>query len=71
LDIGRGAQQRGTTGRGEPCSPHGPIMVEAIEHRAYVAHCLRCKQSGPKWEDASEAKRAFDEFFGRPPERQI
>ncbi len=46
-----------------PCPPHGPIMVSAVERRAYVARCLRCGLSGPLGEDGVEAKRAFDEAF--------
>ncbi len=43
--------------------PHGPMMVAAVERRAYVARCLRCGLSGPTREDGVDAKRAFDEAF--------
>jgi hypothetical protein len=50
--------------REKPCSPHGPILIEAIEATTYAASCLACGLAGPEREDGWEAKLAFDEAFG-------
>jgi hypothetical protein len=46
------------------CPPHGPILIKAVEKRAYSASCLSCGLEGPKQEDGWDAKLAFDEAFG-------
>jgi hypothetical protein len=38
-------------------------MVAAVERRAYVAGCLRCRRSCPAREDGVDAKQAFEEDF--------
>ncbi len=67
LDIGRDVYRGEDPVVGKrrigPCPPHGPMMVAAVERRAYVARCLRCGLSGPTREDGVDAKRAFDEAF--------
>ena len=50
--------------REKPCSPHGPILIQAIEGTTYAASCLACGLAGPEREDGWEAKLAFDEAFG-------
>ena len=55
-----------TVGRGrEPCPPHGPHLVLALEGGSYVVRCLACGLEGPERKDSMEAKRAFDEALMR------
>jgi hypothetical protein len=55
------------SGRQKPCPPHGPILIQAVDKRAYVASCLACGLEGPELEDGWDAKLAFDEAFGASP----
>jgi hypothetical protein len=55
------------SGHRKPCPPHGPILIQAVDKRAYVASCLACGLEGPELEDGWEAKLAFDEAFGASP----
>ncbi len=61
--YGRSQERTAAVGRARPCPPHGPLMIAAVEKRAYVARCLRCGLSGPRRGDGRDAKRAFDEAF--------
>jgi hypothetical protein len=54
-------------GRQKHCPPHGPILIQAVDKRAYVASCLACGLKGPELEDGWDAKLAFDETFGALP----
>src|SRR3712207_2380958 len=34
------------SGHQKPCPPHGPILIQAVDKRAYVASCLACGLEG-------------------------
>lgn len=53
--------------REKSCPPHGPILIQATDQRAFTASCLACGLEGPERVDGWEAKLAFDEAFGTVP----
>jgi hypothetical protein len=62
-DVRVGMRLKATNPTGEPCCPHGPLMVRAVKEDSRVVWCLRCGAAGPEREDSMGAKLAFDELF--------
>jgi hypothetical protein len=47
--------------RPRPCPPHTPLLTQRTEDGYRVVRCLVCGLLGPKREDGSRARLAFDE----------
>jgi hypothetical protein len=45
-----------------PCPPHTPLLMQGTDDGYRVVRCLACGLLGPKREDSSRARLAFDEF---------
>ena len=51
--------------RTKPCPPHTPLLVQATEDGYHVARCLVCGLQGPKRENSSKARLAFEESYNK------
>jgi len=47
----------------KPCPPHTPLLLQATEDGYRVARCLVCGLLGPKRENSSKARLAFEESY--------
>ena len=51
--------------RTRSCPPHTPLLVQATGYGYCVARCLACGLQGPKRENTSKARLAFDESYNK------
>jgi hypothetical protein len=49
--------------RTKPCPPHTPLLVQDAEDGYCLVRCLACGLQGPKRENTSKARLAFDEYY--------
>jgi hypothetical protein len=49
--------------RRKSCPPHTPLLVQAIGDGYCLVRCLACGLLGPKRENTSKARLAFDESY--------
>ena len=49
--------------RTKPCPPHTPLLVQDTEDGYCLVRCLACGLQGPKRENTSKARLAFEESY--------
>jgi hypothetical protein len=49
--------------RTKSCPPHTPLQLQATEDGYRVARCLVCGLLGPKQENSSKARLAFEDSY--------
>jgi hypothetical protein len=51
--------------RRKPRPPHTPLLVQATGYGYCLVRCLACRLQGPKRENTSKARLAFDESYNK------